>query len=126
MPQDGVGNERASTNPDDRGTAVFTRESPNRFRVETHCLMPKLLIVSQNWYPGWKVRINGQLRPVERVNGTLIGVPVEAGASQLEFSYRPTGFLWALGMTVAALGMLAFSGFKLRSHSKSRIADAVD
>jgi len=126
MPHDGVANESASTNPDDRGTAVFTRESPNRFRVETDCLMPKLLVVSQNWYPGWKARINGQLRPVERVNGTLIGVPVEAGASQVEFSFRPTGFLWALGMTVAALGMLAFSGFKLRSHSKSRIADAVD
>jgi membrane protein YfhO len=126
IPQQGVSSESASTNPGDRGAAVFTRESPNGFRVETHCLMPKLLVVSQNWYPGWKARINGQLRPVERVNGTLIGVPVEAGASQVEFSYRPTGFLWALGMTVAALVVLAFSIFRLRSESKFRIADAVD
>jgi hypothetical protein len=40
--------------------------------------------------------------------------------------YRPTGFLWALGMTVAALGVLAFSAFQLRSESKLRIANAVD
>jgi hypothetical protein len=53
---------------------------------------------------------------VERVNGTLMGVQVEAGASQVEFSSRPTGFLWALGMTG---GVLAFSAFKLRSESKS-------
>jgi uncharacterized membrane protein YfhO len=87
--------------------------------------MPKLLVVSQNWYPGWKARINGQLRPVERVNGTLIGVWVDAGASQVEFVYWPTGFFWALGMTVAALGLLAFSVFKLRSESKLRVADAI-
>jgi uncharacterized membrane protein YfhO len=57
---------------------------------------------------------------VERVNGTLMGVQVEAGASQAEFIYRPTGFIWALGMTVAALGVLAFSAFRLRSESRLR------
>jgi len=81
--------------------------------------------VSQNWYPGWKARINGESRPVERVNGTLMGVQVDAGASEVEFLYRPTGFLWALGMTLAALGVLAFSAFKLRAQSRLRIADAI-
>ena len=108
-------NQPARPSPADRGTALFARESPNRFRVETHSPMPKLLVVSQNWYPGWKARINGQLRPVERVNGTLMGVQIDAGASQVEFSYRPTGFYWAVGMTVAALGVLGFSMFKLRA-----------
>ena len=119
-PQAPVANQPASSSAADRGTAtaVFARESPNRFRVETHSLMPKLLVISQNWYPGWKARINGQSRPVERVNGTLMGVQIDAGASQVEFAYRPTVFFWALGMTVAALGVLAFSVFKLRSESK--------
>jgi len=126
IPQAPVSNQLARASPADRGAAMFTRESPNRFRVETHSLMPKLLVVSQNWYPGWKARVNGQLRPVERVNGTLMGVPVDVGVSQVEFSYRPTGFFWALGLTVAALGVLAFSTFKLRSESKLRIADAIE
>ena len=125
MPQGSVVSQPASAGPDDRGTAVFTRESPNRFRVETHSLTPKLLVVSQNWYPGWEVRINGESRPVERVNGTLMGVQVDAGASQAEFTYRPTRFFWALGMTLAGLGVLAFSAFKLRSESKFQIAGAV-
>jgi uncharacterized membrane protein YfhO len=94
--------------------------------VETHSRIPRLLIVSHNWYPGWRALVNGKLRPVERVNGTLMGVPVDAGASQVEFSYRPTGFFWALGMTVAALGVLAFSAFKLRSESNFQIVDAVE
>ena len=54
IPQESVVSEPASASPVDRGTAVFTQESPNRFRVETDCLTPKLLVVSQNWYPGWK------------------------------------------------------------------------
>jgi hypothetical protein len=114
IPQGSVASQPASAGPIDRGSAVFTQESPNRFRVEIHSLTPKLLVVSQNWYPGWKARINGESRPVERVNGTLMGVQVGAGASQAEFTYRPTRFFWALGITVAALGVLAFSAFKLR------------
>jgi membrane protein YfhO len=119
-PQGSLVSEPASAGPVDRGTALFTRESPNRFRVETLSPGPRLLVVSQNWYPGWKAWINGESRPVERVNGTLMGVQVEAGASQAEFIYRPTGFIWALGMTVAALGVLAFSAFRLRSESRLR------
>jgi len=126
IPQGVVASQPASTSPVDRGSVVFTQESPNRFRVETQSPIPKLLVVSQNWYPGWKARINGQSRPLQRVNGTLLGVQVDAGSSQVEFTYRPTGFFWALGMMGAALGVLAFSAFKLRSESKFQIADAVD
>jgi hypothetical protein len=102
----------------DRGTAVFTRASPNRFRVETQSPVPKLLIVSQNWYPGWKARVNGKWRPVERVNGMLMGVPVDAGASQVEFSYRPTGFFWTLLAFVAAAAVAITCAFQLRARSR--------
>ncbi len=99
-----------------QGTAVFTRQSPNRFQVETQSLVAKLLVVSQNWYPGWKARVNGQLRPVERVNGTLMGVQVGPGASRVEFVYRPTRFLWAVALVLGAFAALGFSFFKLRSN----------
>jgi hypothetical protein len=108
----------ASAVPPARGTAAFTRHSPNRFRVETHSPVPRLLVVSQNWYPGWKARVNGQQRPVQRVNGALMGVQVDAGASEVEFTYRPTGFVWALGLAVAALGVLGFSLWRLKGPSR--------
>ena len=117
---------QTSSLPADRGTAVFVRESPNRFRVETSSPQPKLLVVSQNWYPGWKATVNGRPRPVERVNGTLMGVQVDSGAALVEIWYRPTGFVWALGMTLAASGVLAYCVFKLRSQSKFRVAEAIN
>lgn len=111
----------ASTSPTARETAEFARKSPNRFRVETHSPVPRVLVVSQNWYPGWKASVNGHSRPVQRVNGALMGVPVDAGVSEVEFAYRPTGFIWALGVTMAALGVLAFSllGWRLKGPPQS-------
>ena len=99
-----------------QGTAVFTRQSPNRFQVDTQSLVANLLVVSQNWYPGWKARVNGQLRRVERVNGALMGVQVGPGTSRVEFVYRPTRFLWAVALALGAFGVLGFSLFKLRSN----------
>ncbi|MCI0628414.1 MAG: YfhO family protein [Acidobacteria bacterium] len=96
----------------DRGTAVYTRVSPNRFRVKTTVALPKLLVVSQNWYPGWKARVNGERRKVERVNGALMGVWLEAGQSEIELSYRPTHFYWAAVMTLAAFGVLGGCFYK--------------
>jgi hypothetical protein len=98
----------------DRGTAIFTRISPNRFRVAITCASPKLLVVSQNFYPGWRARVNGKLRKVERVNGALMGVPVESGHSEIEFSYRPTHFYWAAAMTLAAFAVLGGCLYKER------------
>jgi len=107
-----------ATNTADRDTVVFGRMSPNRFRVETQSPAPRLLIVSQNWYPGWKARVNGQPQPVERVNGMLMGVPVGAGASQVEFSYRPTGFFCTLAAALAAAAVAVGCGLQLRARSR--------
>jgi hypothetical protein len=98
------------------GTAVFTQQSPNRFQVDTQSLAASLLVVSQNWYPGWKARVNGQLRRVERVNGALMGVQVGPGTSKVEFVYRPTRFLLAVMLALGAFAFLGFSLFKLRSN----------
>ena len=46
------------------------------------------------------------------MNGALMGVRVEAGQSEIEFSYRPTHFYWAAMMTLAALAVLGGYFFK--------------
>ncbi len=103
--------EPAETGPssENRGTATYQPISANRFRVEAASGTPKMLVVSQNWYPGWRARVNGQWRKVERVNGALMGVPVDTGRSDVEFLYRPTHFYWAAGATLAALVTLVWS-----------------
>ena len=87
---------------DDSDTLNFEQLSRNRFRVEREGTSAALLVVSQIWYPGWTATVNGVPRPVKRAYGVLMGVFVEAGTSEVQFTYRPTYFYWALGLTIFA------------------------
>ena len=81
----------------------YYRRSPNRFEVEVDSPAPQLLVVSENWYPGWKAIVNGTPQKIYRANGTLMGVLISPGHSQIDFIYRPTHFTWSVFLTVAAL-----------------------
>ena len=81
----------------------YYRRSPNRFEVEVDSPIPQLLVVSENWYPGWKAMVNGTPQKIYRANGTLMGVLIGPGRSQVDFIYRPTHFTWCIFLTGAAL-----------------------
>ena len=81
----------------------YYRRSPNRFEVEVDSPAPQLLVVSENWYPGWKAIVNGTPQKIYRANGTLMGVLISPGHTQIDFIYRPTHFTWSVFLTVAAL-----------------------
>ncbi len=81
----------------------FTREGPNRFVVEAQAARRSLLVVSENWYPGRRARVNGIPQPVMRANGALMGVFLSPGDSKVEFRFRPRHFYWALSLTIISL-----------------------
>jgi hypothetical protein len=66
---------------------------------------PSLVVVSQVWYPGWRVYIDGQPAGAPlRVNYLFQGVPVEAGQHRVELRFAP--ILWPAGWGLALLGLL--------------------
>ena len=98
----------------------FIRESPNRFVVETQAVRRSLLVVSENWYPGWTAKVNGTPQPVMRANGALMGVFLNPGASKVEFNFRPRHFYWALSLTmISLLTLVLVSTLHLRKTMKS-------
>ncbi len=93
----------------DAGTAVPTREItalPEPLDLDATVTYPALdrisvtlngpapegsvLVVSENYYPGWRAAIDGAEVPIGRAQHTMIGVALPAGATQidLEFSQR--------------------------------------
>ena len=91
---------------DEPDTLHFEQLSRNRFRVNREGTSPALLVVSQIWYPGWTATVNGAPRPIKRAYGVLMGVFVDSGTSEVQFTYRPTYFYWALGLTILAASTL--------------------
>ena len=68
---------------------------PNPQRVEIEVLdRPGLVILADVFYPGWKLRIDGNDAPSVRVNAMMRGAAVEAGVHRLVQTYEPTSFEW--------------------------------
>lgn len=65
----------------------FDQPLPHRYRVTVKVQGSAWLVVSQLYYPWWVCRVDGVERPVIRVNGCLIGVPLTEGDSVVELEY---------------------------------------
>jgi uncharacterized membrane protein YfhO len=83
---------------------------------------PGLLVLSDNYYPGWKAKVDGEPADVERVDYLFRGVRVPAGASTVEFRYEPLS--WRIGWIVSLVslvGLLAAIVLGMRRR-RSRLA----
>ncbi len=94
--------------------AEITRYEPNRVKVTSYFSGTSILVLSENYYPGWSAYVDGQATDTLRVNYNLRGVELGPGAHQIEFLYRPKsaliGFFISL-LTLAALLFQVLRGF---------------
>jgi hypothetical protein len=89
--------------------ATVTRYEPNRFEIEARLPKPGLLVVSEIWYPGWQVLVDGELQPVEQVAHILRGVYLNAGTHRVAFEYAPASVRW--GMRLSLVGIVTLMGW---------------
>jgi len=94
-----------------RGTAEITNEIPSRVTLTVRMETPGLVVLADNWDPGWRAYWNGKPVPVLRADYTVRGVVLPAGSGTLEFVYQPVSLklgLWLAGFAgVGLLGWLA-------------------
>ena len=62
-----------------------------------------MLIVSENYYPGWKASIGGQEVEAVRANYNLIGIPLPAGARQIALRFQDPSYATGKLVTLAAI-----------------------
>jgi len=93
------------------GTAELAIDEPRHLVIEVELDAPSLVVVADAWYPGWRATVDGEARPIERVDHALRGVWLEAGSHRLELRYAPRS--WSLGLLLAGLGGLGLVGLVL-------------
>ena len=90
----------------DSGSVAITDYQPGRARMIVQSTCPAYVVFSETYYPGWKVRIDrGPWRDVMITDVMFMGTPVPAGASSVEFRFRPISFI--VGATVTLITMMA-------------------
>jgi hypothetical protein len=91
------------------GQARITGRSDDEVRVAVSVDAPALLVLAENYYPGWEARVHGDPVPVLLANHTFRAVAVPAGEHEVVFRFRPRELF--IGFWIYLLGMLALAGY---------------
>ncbi len=94
------------------------RYSSNQVTISAALSQPGYLILSQTFYPGWRVKIDGQPSQVWRANHAFCAVHLEAGEHQVAFTYQPLSFF--AGLAVSGLTWAALIGWAILSRKRAR------
>ena len=91
-----------------------------RVTVDVEASADGYLVLTDAWYPGWRVRVDGQEAPLLRADVIFRAVQVPAGRHVVEFEYVPQSFRVGLVVSVAALTLLLGLWFVLEKLQPRR------
>lgn len=83
--------------------AKIVEYTPNKVTIETNSDTPKLLFLSDNYYPGWIAIVDGKETPILVADYTFRAVALPAGSHKVIFLYNPLSFKIGLGISILAL-----------------------
>jgi hypothetical protein len=101
------------------GSATLMTSSLNSQAYAVDSNSPALLYVSDSYYPGWKATVNGKEEPVYRANYNFRAVLIPTGKSIVIFTYTPSWWGFALGISgVCFVSLSVFSFWKFKKFNR--------
>ena len=82
-----------------------------------------VMVLTDQWFPGWTMTVDGKPKPILRVDEALRGVALGSGAHTVRFVYRPRWPVLGLAIvvfTLAVTGLLALAPRKASSRPPVR------
>jgi hypothetical protein len=93
--------------------------APNRVTVRTRQQGAGFLVLLDNYFPGWVVKVDGNEEKIFRANHFYRAVQLDSGNHTLEFEYIPEGY--RAGLLISLITILALVGsllVRLRQEKK--------
>lgn len=90
------------------GEAVVEEIGWNRASFAVDATRGGVLVVSNQWYPGWNAEVDGRETPLRPANVSMQALYVPAGEHRVELSYDPWEL--TLGLALAGVGLVAVAG----------------
>ncbi|MBK7896164.1 MAG: YfhO family protein [Anaerolineaceae bacterium] len=95
-------NQAGATDPS--ASAVITHYAPEQVIVQTRSSQPQLLLLTDAFYPGWQVIVDGAPAELLQADGLFRGVLLPAGDHEVVFTFAPRSF--QLGWLMTAVGLI--------------------
>ena len=89
-----------------------------RMRLTVENAEPALLYLSEPFHPERRAWVDGEARPVERVNVAFSGVRLDPGRHVVELRFVPQSLRW--GLAISVLTGLVWIGASLRASRRQR------
>ena len=96
------------------GEVEFISESNNKLSLKVEAETESILVLSDTYYPGWKVFVNGKEEKILRANYNFRAVPLSKGIHQIEFRYDPVSFNLGAGLSIIGVISCAIIGWSSR------------
>ncbi len=104
----------------EKESVIITDYKPNRIELSVSLKKPKMLFMSETYYPGWKVYIDGNEGTIYRANYAFRAVPLEPGEHKVVFLYRPLSVILGGVITLSGIVAIVLIG-TLFSNSDDRL-----
>ena len=91
-------------NPASREYVEILSYKPEKVIIEAYVNTPKWLVLSDSYYPGWKVFIDGKEDKIYEANYLMRAVYLDRGKHLVEFKYEP--FSFKLGSVISLVTLL--------------------
>jgi len=82
--------------------ASVTAYAPDLVALRAKLASPGVLVLTDTWYPGWTVQVDGKPAPLLRADHAFRAVALAAGDHDVEFRYSPTWLVPGMLCSVAA------------------------
>jgi hypothetical protein len=104
-----------------QGDARVTKHGPDEVEIAATASRPALMVLADNWYPGWVARVDGKETPIWRTNHTFRGIVVPAGQHTVRFTFEPADLYHGLWISIAtAIVLVAIGVFSLVASRRRR------
>lgn len=94
--------------------------TPNRIDIKAYLAQKSIIVVNQNYYKGWRVRVDGALKDAFRHNN-LIATHVPPGNHHIVFSYQPDIVSWGAAASIIMIIIWIFAYRRLKNTPTDEI-----
>jgi hypothetical protein len=115
-----LANALSGTDPTADETVKITAYEPQRVELDATLQRPGVVVLSDIFYPGWHLTIDGVEATIYQVNLMMRGALVLAGKHHLVYTYRPDSFYKGRWVSVAGLAVLGLLAVWVRRHPLAR------